>query len=167
MLAPSTGAVSLFSSSATPAATNTNDTNPVELGVKFQASSAGTVSAIKFYKGTQDTGTHTGTLWSSTGQKLATATFTGETASGWQTATFSNPVALTAGATYTASYHTNVGRYSQTANGFANAVTNGPLTAPATGNGVYAYGSSSLFPTNTYNKTNYWVDVVFNPSAAA
>ncbi|QRE78092.1 DUF4082 domain-containing protein [Methylobacterium aquaticum] len=167
VLAPSTGSVSLFSSSATPAATNTNDLNPVELGVKFQASTAGTVSAIKFYKGTQDTGTHTGTLWSSTGQKLATATFTGETASGWQTATFSNPVALTAGATYTASYHTSVGRYSQTANGFATAVTSGPLTAPATGNGVYAYGSSSLFPTNTYNKTNYWVDVVFNPSAAA
>ncbi|AWN52476.1 Mo-co oxidoreductase dimerization domain protein [Methylobacterium sp. 17Sr1-1] len=167
VLAPSTGAVSLFSSSATPAATNTNDLNPVELGVQFQASSAGSVSAVKFYKGTQDTGTHTGTLWSSTGQKLATATFTNESASGWQTATFSNPVALTPGATYTASYHTNTGRYSQTANGFANAVTSGPLTAPSAGNGVYAYGSSSLFPTNTYNKTNYWVDVVFNPSAAA
>ncbi|MGX7703709.1 DUF4082 domain-containing protein [Methylobacterium sp. Gmos1] len=165
--APGTGPVSLFSSSATPAATNTNDTSPVELGVQFQASSAGTVSAVKFYKGTQDTGTHTGTLWSSTGQKLATATFTNESASGWQTATFSNPVALTPGATYTASYHTDAGRYSTTANGFASAVTSGPLTAPSTGNGVFAYGSSSLFPTNTYNKTNYWVDVVFNPSAAA
>ncbi|KMO39807.1 hypothetical protein VQ03_15070, partial [Methylobacterium tarhaniae] len=84
-----------------------------------------------------------------------------------QTATFSNPVTLTPGATYTASYHTNTGRYSQSANGFANAVTSGPLTAPSSGNGVYAYGSSSLFPTNTYNQTNYWVDVVFNPSAAA
>ena len=29
------------------------------------------------------------------------------------------------------------------------------------GNGVYAYGASSTFPTNTYNATNYWVDVVF------
>ncbi|TNC16101.1 DUF4082 domain-containing protein [Methylobacterium terricola] len=165
--APSTSAFSLFSSSATPAATNTNDPNAVELGVQFQASTAGSVSAVKFYKGTQDTGTHTGTLWSSSGQKLATATFTNESASGWQTATFSNPVTLTPGATYTASYHTNAGRYSQTANGFANAVTSGPLTAPSTANGVYAYGSTSLFPTNTYNKTNYWVDVVFNPSAAA
>ncbi len=165
--APSTSAFSLFSSSATPAATNTNDPNAVELGVQFQASNAGSVSAVKFYKGTQDTGTHTGTLWSSSGQKLATATFTNETASGWQTATFSNPVALTPGATYTASYHTNVGRYSQTADGFANAVTSGPLTAPSTNNGVYAYGSSSLFPTNTYNRTNYWVDVVFSPSTAA
>ncbi len=135
--------------------------------MKFQASSAGTVSAIKFYKGTQDTGTHTGTLWSSSGQVLATATFTGESASGWQTATFSNPVTLTPGATYTASYHTNAGRYSTTANGFSSAVTNGPLTAPASGNGVYAYGGSSLFPTSTYQNTNYWVDVVFNPNGNA
>ncbi|WP_244936671.1 DUF4082 domain-containing protein [Methylobacterium currus] len=165
--APGTAPVSLFSASATPASTNANDTSPVELGVKFQSSSAGTVSAIKFYKGTQDTGTHTGTLWSSSGQALATATFTNESASGWQTATFSNPVTLTPGATYTASYHTSVGRYSTTANGFANAVTSGPLTAPASGNGVYAYGGSSLFPTNTFQNTNYWVDVVFNPNSSA
>ncbi|KMO39114.1 Mo-co oxidoreductase dimerization domain protein [Methylobacterium variabile] len=163
--APGTAPVSLFSSSATPAATNTNDTDAVELGVKFQSSTAGTVSAIKFYKGTQDTGTHTGTLWSSTGQKLATATFTNETASGWQTATLSNPVTLSPGTTYTASYHTNVGRYSTTANGFSSAVTSGPLTAPSTGNGVFAYGSTSAFPTQSFQNTNYWVDVVFNPGA--
>ncbi|WP_246101875.1 DUF4082 domain-containing protein, partial [Methylobacterium terricola] len=165
--APGTAPVSLFPSSASPAVANTSDGAAVELGVKFQASSAGTVSAIKFYKGSQNTGTHTGTLWSSTGQVLATATFTNETASGWQTATFSNPVALTAGATYTASYHTNTGHYSTTANGFSSAVTSGPLTAPSSGNGVYAYGGSSLFPTSTYQNTNYWVDVVFNPGAAA
>ncbi len=46
-------------------------------------------------------------------------------------------------------------------------MTNGPLTAPASGNGVYAYGGSSLFPTNTYQSTNYWVDVVFNPNGSA
>ena len=50
----------------------------VELGVKFQSSATGTVSGIRFYKSSQDTGTHTGELWSSTGTKLATATFTNE-----------------------------------------------------------------------------------------
>ena len=135
--------------------------------MRFTTSVAGTVSAIKFYKGTQDTGVHTGSLWSSTGTRLATVTFANETASGWQTATFSSPVALTVGATYTASYHTNAGRYSNTGNFFTAAAASGPLTAPATTNGVYAYGSASLFPTNTYNRTNYWVDVVFNPSASA
>ncbi|MGO7704555.1 DUF4082 domain-containing protein, partial [Rhizobium ruizarguesonis] len=40
-------------------------------------------------------------------------------------------------------------------------VTSGPLTAPASGNGVYTYGSAILYPTSTYQSTNYWVDVMF------
>ncbi|WP_209889820.1 DUF4082 domain-containing protein [Rhizobium leguminosarum] len=150
---------------ATPAVVNTNDTAAVELGVKFQSSVAGTVSGIRFYKSSLDTGTHTGSLWSSTGTRLATLTFTNETASGWQSATFTSPVTLTAGQTYTASYHTNVGNYSTTANYFLSNVTSGPLTAPASGNGVYGYGNSA-FPTGSFDQTNYWVDVMFNPSNA-
>ncbi|MBY3213843.1 DUF4082 domain-containing protein, partial [Rhizobium laguerreae] len=156
---------SLFGS-ATPAVVNTDDTSAVELGVKFQTSAAGTITGIRFYKGSQDTGTHTGSLWSSTGTRLATLTFTNETASGWQTAYFTSPVALTAGQTYTASYHTNTGHYSTTADYFISNVTSGPLTAPATGNGVYTYGSASLYPTSTFRSTNYWVDVMFNPSTS-
>ncbi|MBY2944865.1 DUF4082 domain-containing protein, partial [Rhizobium leguminosarum] len=156
---------SLFGS-ATPAVVNTDDTSAVELGVKFQTSVAGTVTGIRFYKGSQDTGTHTGSLWSSTGTRLATLTFTNETASGWQIAYFTSPVALTAGQTYTASYHTNTGHYSTTADYFISNVTSGPLTAPASGNGVYTYGSASLFPTGTFQSTNYWVDVMFSTSGS-
>ena len=29
------------------------------------------------------------------------------------------------------------------------------------GQGVYAYGAATAFPSNTYNSENYWVDVVF------
>ncbi|PDS97366.1 adhesin, partial [Rhizobium sp. S9] len=151
---------SLFGS-GTPAVVNTNDTSAVELGFKFQTSVAGTVTGIRFYKGSQDTGTHTGSLWSSTGTRIATLTFTNETASGWQTAYFTSPVSLTVGQTYTASYHTNTGHYSSTTGYFTSNVTSGPLTAPASGNGVYAYGSNSLFPTSTFQSTNYWVDVMF------
>ncbi|WP_179612979.1 DUF4082 domain-containing protein [Rhizobium leguminosarum] len=151
---------------ATPAVVNTDDNSAVELGVKFQSSVAGTVSGIRFYKSSLDTGTHTGSLWSSTGTRLATLTFTNESASGWQSATFSSPVTLTAGQTYTASYHTNVGNYSTTANYFLSNVTSGPLTAPASGNGVYNYSSASAFPTNSFDQTNYWVDVMFNPTNA-
>jgi VCBS repeat-containing protein len=156
--------VSLFSSSATPAVVNTTDASAVELGVKFQTSAAGTATGVRFYKSSQDTGTHTGELWSSTGQQLATVTFNSETASGWQSATFSTPITLTPGQIYTVSYHTDVGHYSNTSNFFTSAVTSGPLTAPASGNGVFAYGSSSAFPTNTYQASNFWVDVMFNPS---
>jgi hypothetical protein len=49
--------------------------------------------------------------------------------------------------------------------------TNGPLTAPSSsssgGNGVYAYGSSSLFPGDTYNSNSYGVDVLFRPQLVA
>jgi len=102
---------------------------------------------------------------------LATATFTNETATGWQAVNFSSPVTVTAGTTYIASYHTSSGDYSATPNFFANEATNGPLTAPASstsgGNGVYAYGGTSLFPTNSFNATNYGVDVLFRPQLVA
>jgi Domain of unknown function (DUF4082)/Cadherin-like domain len=158
--------ITLFSGSATPDIVNTTDASAVELGVRFQTSVAGTVSGIRFYKSSQDTGTHTGQLWSSTGTLLATATFTNETASGWQSVIFSNPVSLTPGATYVASYHTNVGHYSSSVNYFTSDVTSGPLTALASGNGVYTYSSNVAFPTSTFSATNFWVDVMFNPSVA-
>ena len=158
--------LTLFPGSSTPAIVNTTDASAVELGVRFQTSVAGSVSGIRFFKSSQDTGTHTGELWTSTGTRLATATFTNETASGWQSATFSSPVSLTPGATYVASYHTNVGSYSVTPNYFTSNVTSGPLTAPAAGNGVYTYSSNIAFPATTYSGANYWVDVMFNPSTA-
>ena len=74
---------------------------------------------------------------------------------------FSGPVAITAGTTYVASYHTNAGHYAFTSNGLVSPVSNPPLTALASG-GVYAYGSSDAFPSNTYNASNYWVDVVYS-----
>ncbi len=159
---------SLFSANATPATITNNDPSAVELGVKFVAGVNGTINGLRFYKGPQNTGTHAADLWSSTGTQLATATFQNETASGWQQVNFSAPVAVTAGTTYVASYHTNTGFYSTTDNFFAGGVTSGDLTAPASaasgGNGVYAYGSTSAFPANTFNAANYWVDVQFAPA---
>ena len=67
-----------------------NDPNPVELGVKFQAATNGSILGIEFYKSPQNTGPHVADLWSATGALLATATFTNETASGWQQVNFSN-----------------------------------------------------------------------------
>ncbi|MBV8578886.1 MAG: DUF4082 domain-containing protein [Acetobacteraceae bacterium] len=72
----------------TPSNTDTSDASPVELGVKFTSSQPGIITGIRFYKGLQDTGTHTGELWDSSGHQLATATFTNESASGWQQVDF-------------------------------------------------------------------------------
>ena len=131
----------------------------MNLGVRFQASSSGFVAGVRFYKYSDNTGSHIGSLWSSTGTLLASGTFSGETASGWQELDFSSPVAITANTTYVVSYHTNAGHYAFTSNGLTSAVTNGPLTALASG-GVYAYGSGNAFPSITFNASNYWVDVV-------
>ncbi|UPJ60690.1 DUF4082 domain-containing protein [Bradyrhizobium sp. 192] len=168
--APSASTVSLFASNPTPSVVAVNDQNSVELGIKFQASTAGDVLGLRFYKGPTNTGAHVANLWSSTGTLLATATFANETASGWQQVNFATPVTITAGATYVASYHT-AGNYAADAGLLANAITNGPLTAPSSasigGNGVFAYGTGSLFPTNTYNSTSYGVDAVFRPQLVA
>jgi hypothetical protein len=160
----------LWTTATTPATVTVNDAHAVELGVKFTASSSGTITGIRFYKGPQNTGTHVGSLWTTTGTLLATGTFTGETASGWQDMTFSSPVTINANTTYIASYHTNTGFYSANSNYFASTYSNAPLTAPSSsssgGNGVFIYSATSAFPTRNFNATNYWVDVDFLPSTS-
>jgi hypothetical protein len=136
--------------------------SPVNLGVQFRASSAGKVIGVRFYKYGGNTGTHIGSLWTSSGTLLATGTFSSESASGWQELDFSSPVAITANTTYVVSYHTDTGHYAATKQGLNSAVTNGPLTALARG-GVYAYGSANAFPSSSFQSTNYWVDVVYSP----
>jgi hypothetical protein len=153
---------SLWSTSTTPGTVDSGDTDPVELGVRFSSTTNGFITGVRFYKSAANTGPHTGSLWSSSGQLLATGTFTGETASGWQTLTFASPVAITAGTTYVASYHTTSGHYSFNRNFFASQFTSGSLRVPANG-GVYRYGNSSAFPSASYQGSNYWVDVVFVP----
>jgi hypothetical protein len=163
-----TGAVaqcpcSIWQGAAPSGAVDANDTSAVNLGVQFQASSGGTVSGVRFYKETDNAGTHTGSLWTASGTLLASGTFSNESASGWQELDFSTPVTVTAGTTYVVSYHTDAGHYAITPNGLASAVANGPLTALA-GGGVYSYGPASVFPSDSYNSSNYWVDVVYSPS---
>ncbi len=159
------GSASTLFGSATPAVAATDDGSLVEVGMRFHATRAGNVTGVRFYKGTGNTGTHIGRLWGPDGSLLASVTFTGETASGWQTAHFSTPVAITAGAVYTVSYVAPAGHYAVNGGYFANGpVTNGPLVGEAsgtTGNGVYRYGSADVMPTNAYNASNYWVDVLF------
>ena len=163
---PVTCPCTVWPSSAVPTVVANGDANAVEVGVKVRTDRPGQITGVRFYKSTTNTGTHVAHLWTATGTLLATATFSGETASGWQQVSFATPVAVTANTTYVASYHTDVGRYSADQTYFASqAVVNGPLTALQTGtdggNGVFAYGSTSAFPSGTYNGTNYWVDVVF------
>jgi hypothetical protein len=159
----------VFQPAAAPTGRLQNDGQAVQLGMKFRSSVAGNVTGVRFYKQSGNTGTHRGQLYSSTGTLLADATFINESASGWQQVNFTSPVAITANTTYIISYHSSSGYYSETVRGFSSSVVNGPLTALANGtdggNGVYKYGASPVFPTESFRSTNYWVDLVFSPTA--
>ena len=155
---------SIWDNSVTPSVPAVSDATANELGLKFRTDTAGYITGVRFYKGTGNTGTHVAHLWTNAGVLLASATFVSETASGWQQVTFATPVSITANTTYVASYHTNVGQYGVTDPFFTVGVDNAPLHALQSGvdgpNGVYLYGASA-FPNQTFDTSNYWVDVVF------
>jgi hypothetical protein len=146
-----------------------NDGSPVELGTRFRSDVNGFITAIRFYKHLLNTGTHVGHLWTAGGTQLSSVTFTGESPSGWQEATLPSPVQITANTLYVVSY-SNAGVYSGT-NGYfgLDGVDSGPLHAPQDGteggNGVFRYGAN-VFPNQTFESENYWVDVVFVTSIA-
>jgi hypothetical protein len=168
---PTAAGTSIWDATAVPALAADPEALALELGVKFTSDVDGLITGIRFYKSTANTGTHTGSLWSGAGARLATATFTNEMAAGWQQVTFPFPVAIAANTVYVASYHTDVGHYSGDEYYFATAgLDNPPLHAlrdgVSGGNGVYAYGASA-FPTSTFHASNYWVDVVFTAAVPA
>ena len=154
----------IWGSSAPSFAAVDSDTGSVELGTKFTAVSAGQATGVRFYKTPENRGTHTGSLWTSTGTLIGKVTFGTETSSGWQIATFTKPVALSAGTSYVVSYHTSYGRYLATER-YTGASTSANLRIPGSNIGVYAYGSTSIFPAETWHASNYWVDLTFAKGA--
>ena len=158
-----------FPATAVPAVASAADTASVELGVRFRTDVDGLVSGIRFYKGSANTGTHVGSLWSTSGELLARGTFSAETASGWQQLNFATPVAVRANTVYVASYFAPRGGYAIDAGYFTGrSVTSGALQLLADGtdggNGVYTYAGAPTFPRSTWRASNYWVDVVFTPA---
>lgn len=150
-----------FFGNVTPASVDGGADTPVNLGMQFKSDVNGTVTGIRFYKSAANTGTHIGDLWDAAGTKLAEVTFTGETASGWQTQNLTTPIAITAGSTYTVSYHNTIGHYSDDQGFFTSGVDHPPLHAPANA-GVFVYNNATAFPSTAFNSTNYYVDIVIN-----
>ncbi len=157
--ATGTAPTGIFGPGDSPDVAATDDTSMIEVGVRIVPQVDGLVTGVRFYKGSGNGGVHTATLWSTAGQPIATATFAAETATGWQSVTFDQPVSVSAGTEYVASYLAPQGRYSVTGNSFGSTTTVGQLTIPGPDNGVYRYGGG--FPTGSFRSTNYWVDVMF------
>ena len=138
-----------------------NEEISYELGLQFQSAQAGTINAIRFFKTPVDIGTHVGNIWSATGIKLATVTFSGETASGWQSQALSVPLAINANTTYVVSVNTPNYYYPNTSGGITTSIVNGPLSTVASS----YITSPGQFPTIvSATKNNYFRDVVFTPT---
>ncbi len=160
---PPTGTAQTLFTTQTPAQVNLTDGATVnyELGMRFTATIAGKITAVRFYKAPSERGTHVGTIWSSTGQRLAQATFTTETASGWQEARLSTPLSIAANTEYTVSVNTGSSYYVATTNGLASRISNGNLRSVVGNNGVF--GPVAARPTSSWSSANYFRDVVFTP----
>jgi lysophospholipase L1-like esterase len=163
----------VWSPSDQPVQQQVATTTPAEVGVKLRTEKDGFIAGVRFYKGTGNTGTHVGSLWTAAGTKLASATFTDETATGWQQVLFAQPVPVQAHTVYIASYFAPAGRYAADGGYFRDReVVNSPLRLPSqgaiSGNGVLKSGGPGV-PTNPVPQinSNYWVDVVFTTTGVS
>jgi hypothetical protein len=148
-----------------PSDPNASDNgDPYELGMKFQSSKPGQITAIRFWKANSETGSHVGKIWSSTGSLLTQVNFSKETESGWQNHELTTPLIIQANTNYIVSYNSQ-GYLGFTVGGLANSVVNGDLSSVADGNnGVF--GSPNAFPTHSFQNSNYFVDIVFLAEAS-
>jgi Domain of unknown function (DUF4082)/Carbohydrate binding module (family 6) len=153
---------SLVETMFTSQSPDSNLTGPpaYEDGTQFSVSQAGTINAIRFYKADGETGTHVGRIWDdATGAQLASVTFTGETASGWQTQALTTPLAIVANKNYRVSYNFNT-HLAKKVSGLQGAISNGVLTAYS---GCYTTPAGN-FP-STMSVGNYFADVLFHPNS--
>jgi hypothetical protein len=135
----------------TPARTSIDTEGGREVGTQFTIwRGGGIITHFRFWKAVGETGTHTAKLWTTSGTLLASATFSGETSSGWQSVSASNTAIE--GGTYVVSVKTAM--YFDT----YGAISNNYMYADLSYHGQPA-GS---FPTTAASGI-YFVDVNFNP----
>jgi hypothetical protein len=166
---------SIFTSQ-TPVNANANDGNPIATGTKFTVSTAGTISAVRFFAPTNavTTSTFTGSIWSCTNQTAASLLRSGSlsgagfTPGAWNVVPLSSPIAVSPGTTYQTVIHNNTGNYVATGGFFTSSpLVNGPLTAirdlgTPFQNGSFEYSAvAATYPTQFFNGGCYFVDVIF------
>lgn len=138
---------------------NLTGTTPYEQGTILSSSRSGLVTAIRYFKPSGETGSHTGHIWDdATGTLLASVAFSGESSFGWQTQTLLTPLAISANHRYRVSYNFNT-HLSKTNSGLLSPISNGPLTALS---GCYSTPAGT-FP-NTISVGNYFADLVLKPT---
>ena len=144
------------STSPRPATVDSGDTTSVELGVKFKADYNGSITGVRFYKASTNIGTHIGSLWSSSGTRLAQATFASETRLRLADGHVRQPGGRHGGHDLRRLVlRAQRPLLARPAAASTTAVDNAPLHALAnstSANGVYAYSTTSTFPTSTLRR---------------
>ena len=164
------GVSNVFDADEAPTTTETTDPADYELGMRFTANATGSITELRYFRGAADAGdtdTRVLHLWNAAGVLLGSVTVASAAGeSGWQVGTLSAPIAIQAGATYVVSYGTTQ-NYVTTANYFTTAHSgpDGVLTAGVVQRRLRR-GTPAIFPTASYNSSNYWVDVTFIPNSA-
>lgn len=147
-----------------------NDTrNGLEIGMKFRTSQPVTIVGMRIYRA--DPGPVRGSLWNADGTLLMQNAFAGQTTQGWQDVEFAQPLAITPGQTYVASYFTPGTRYAFQHRYYVTSRTVGPIQAVVSSaqdpNGVHCYDDAPCgsFPVRGYRSSTYfisplWRDVI-------
>lgn len=156
----------------TPPTASSNDPDPYTLGVEFVVSEACTLTQIHFWQpssGTVSSVDRTVGVWENTNGTSGTLMGSTETlsvsGSGWQTKTLASPKTLAPGVVYVAGVFHPAGQYTATGAYFSTSgVTSGPVTyvaqtASLAGQMKFSTVGSFSFPGNSFNATNYWIDI--------
>jgi hypothetical protein len=146
----------------TPDTPSNVDVDSYSLGTEFTTDVDGQILGVRIWSGGEVAASFGALyLWTSvsTGDLLASKSVaTTPTTSGWQDVTFDSPVNVTAGSKYVAVWGPtdNYGATSLFFNG--GDYTNDHLIASR---GTFLVSSSLTFPSDTYNSTCYFIDVLF------
>ena len=147
--------------------------SPTELGISASTTTAGQITAIRFYQywngSNGNSGAHVGHVWSgkpgdASNTLLATKTFPTSTntptTTGWVQVSLDTPISIAANANFTVSVSNQNGYYTRDSKPTSKTV--GPLSLLGTS---YNYRNNGSFP-DTNSGTNYGIDFVFNVATA-
>lgn len=155
---PAAGKLGFFFADQQPTLPST--AGAVDLGLKFEITAPGTLTAFAFYKSTgEKAATHTMRLWNAAGEKVLEVASANETTEGWQTVPLEKAFAVKAGESYTVSY-TAESNYPATPQVFAAPIEKPGIRAIT---GVYSFTDrGTKAPAGTYQQMSYFVDVSYS-----
>ena len=137
-----------------------------DLGTTFSADFAGNITAVRLFTNSAEGGSHAVRIWRRGDGALIGGPYAWGVSSGtagWRTLTLPTPVHIDANTNYVVAISNGFPdqnlNYAEQPNGLDATITNGNLHALA-GGGVWTDATGTM-PTNVWQNTNYFRDVIF------